>query len=209
MHLKLSERRTANVPVRHNRLGKMSSEIFLLLFLAWASRLNSWAAAGPEQGTLSLGQVAGLPGTEVLAPVYFTPSSPQVKVGRISATIHFENKSVSFLRAEKGIQLDSTNGTFEVKAEEDTKNAGQSILHLQVSAGPGERFRDGLLIFLRFAIKADAPARATINLNLGDVDARDMETPPRPVTPVSAKNGTIQVDKPDDVPYTACFFFSH
>lgn len=183
--------------------------IFFIALLSWAAGLNGWAAAAPEQGTVSLGQVASLPGTEVLAPVYFTPSSPQVKVGRISATIHFENKSVSFVRAEKGIQLDSTNGTFEVKAEEDTKNAGQSILHLQVTAGAGEHFRDGLLIFLRFAIKSDTPGGATITLRLGDVDASDIETPPRPVTPLGAKNGTIQVDKPDDVPYTACFFFSH
>jgi cohesin domain-containing protein len=209
VHLKLSERRTANVPARRNRLGKMRGGIFLFVFLAWAAGLNGWAAAGPEQGTVSLGQVASLPGTEVLAPVYFTPSSPQVRVGGISATIRFENKSVSFVRAEKGIQLDSTNGTFEVKVDEDPKNTGQSILHLQVTAGAGERFRDGLLIFLRFAIKSDAPAGATITLKLGDVDARDVETPPRPVTPLAAKNGTIQVDKPDDVPYTACFFFSH
>ena len=209
MHLKLSERRVTNVAVRHNRLGKMRGGIILFVFLAWAAGLNGWAAAGPEQGTVSLGQVAGLPDTEVLAPVYFTPSSPQVRVGRISATVHFENKSVSFVRAEKGIQLDSTNGTFEVKADEDAKNAGQSILHLKVSAGAGERFRDGLLIFLRFAIKSNAPAAATITLQLRDVDASDVETPPRPVTPLVAKNGTIQVMKPEDVPYTACFFFSH
>jgi hypothetical protein len=209
VHLKLSERRVNNADVRHNRLGKMRGGIFLLVYLAWVAGPNGWAAAGPEQGTVSLGQVASLPGTEVLAPVYFTPSNPQVQVGRLSATVHFENKSVSFLRAEKGIQLDSTKGSFEVKTDEDAKNAGQSILHLQVSAGAGEHFRDGLLIFLRFAIKSDAPEGATITLKLGDIDARDVETPPRPVTPLESKNGTIQVMKPDDVPYTACFFFSH
>jgi hypothetical protein len=53
----------------------MRSGIFLSVLLAGAAGLNGWATAGPVQATVSLGQVASLPGTEVLASVYFTASS--------------------------------------------------------------------------------------------------------------------------------------
>ena len=180
------------------------------LLLVWGGLLSASAVAAPDNATsVTLGDVAGLPKTQVMVPLYLTPNPPTKKVGRISGTITFENKGVTFLKAEKGIILQGVNGTFDVRIQEDPKNAGLSLINFEISSGSGERLREGVLLFLTFSIKGDASPDVDIPLKLQDVKLTDGEDPPHPVQPLTSKNGTIDVIVPEEVPYTSCFFFSH
>ena len=212
MTVKFPESEDAKTSPRYNALlDGIRRGIFLfevLLICVWAPVAS--AIAAPENATsVSLGDVAGLPATQVMVPLYFTPGTPQTKVSRISATVRFENKAASFMKADKGILLDSAHGTFTVKVENDPAHSDQSILHLELSSGGGERFREGVLLFLTFAIKKDAPPGPKVTLYLQNLQVSNVDTPAHAVEPSEAKNGTIQVSKPEEVPYTACFFFSH
>ena len=183
--------------------------LFGILLIWGGALLASVLAASQKPTAVSLGDVSSLPDTQVMVPLYFTPNPPETKAGRLSATIRFENQRVRFLRAEKGIVLESIQGTVAVKEESDTGNAQQSVLRMEIAAGGEERLREGVLLFLTFAIKADAPAGTTVTLQLQDLQAGSLEAPARAIEPLAAKNGTIQVIKPEEVPYTSCFFFTH
>ena len=180
------------------------------VLLIWGGALLASALEALQNPpAVSLGAVSGLPNTQVMVPLYFTPNSPETKVGRLNATIRFENQAARFLRAEKGIILETTQGTFAAREESDPGNAQQSVLHVEIAAGGEERLREGVLLFLMFSIKADASAGTTVALQLQDLQASNGETPAQAIEPVTTKNGTIQVIKPEEVPFISCFFFTH
>jgi len=181
------------------------------LLLLWGCALVVTAFAAPQDRTaVSLGDVAtSVPNTQVSVPLSFAPNPPHVRVGRLRATIRFENQVVSFLKAEKGITLESERGGLEVKQESDSKNAKESILRVEVSRGGGEFLREGVLAFLVFSIKEDAPVGTTVTLQLQDLEASSLDTPAHAIEPLAAKDGTIQMINQEEAPYTNCFFFTH
>ncbi len=185
------------------------SAFLLVLFLLCALQL---ANAAPPNGTvISLGSGSGQAKSQVSVPLFLTPDPPSLQVGEISATITFNNKDVSFVKAEKGFLLDSAGAAFEVKSENDPKDPNKSILHLEVATKgePRQPLHDGLVLTLAFQIPAEASAGAKVDLVLEKVSANDLSAPPKAIAVLPGKNGTIEVMSKDQAPYVACFFFSH
>src|SRR5437867_12023011 len=95
---------SAKFPAVQRGLDRFISTLALFFLLSVS---GSARAAGT---TVSLGTVSGLPTAEVFIPVLLDPSPSEVKIGDITAAIKFENKLVSFVRAEKGFLLDGVSG---------------------------------------------------------------------------------------------------
>lgn len=185
---------------------------FFVIFFLGGAVLGKAAPAAPQKTTLvSLGEVAGGPKSQVIVPVFLTPASPETKVGRVSATITFNSKVVTFVRAEKGFLLEGVNGAFKVDLQKDANNSEQSVLGVDIFTQGENRkpLREGMILSLLIDINEDTPAGTNIPLELGKVVASSLDSPPQPIEPLTSKNGNIEVLKPESVPYVACFFFTH
>jgi hypothetical protein len=146
----------------------------------------------------------------VSVPLFFTPpSSPDAGAGRLKATIRFEKQAVTFLKADKGIILESLMGRLEVKQESDSENPQGAILRIEISSDGKEHLREGILSLLVFSINEDAPAGTKVALQLRDLEADSLDAPTRKIEPLAAKDGSIQVIRPEETPYVNCFFFTH
>ena len=180
------------------------------ILLIWGGALLASALAASQKPTaVSLGDVSSLPDTQVMVPLYFTPNPPETKAGRLSATIRFENQAVTFLKADKGIILESLLGRLEVKQEGDSENPPGAILRVEISSDGKEHLREGILALLMFSINEDAPAGTKVALQLRDLKADSLDSPTQAIEPLAAKDGSIQVIRPEDTPYVSCFFFTH
>ncbi len=191
------------------RKGSFLISMVGILLLGGSALLVPAGAVLQKPTAVSLGDVASVSGTEVMVPLYFTPNAQESRAGRLSASIGFETQSVRFLRAEKGIVLETSRGTFAVKEETDAGNAAQAVLRVEITAGDGEGLREGVLLFLTFTIKPEASSGTTVTLPVQKIEISSLETPARAIEPVTTKNGTIQIIRPEEVPYTSCFFFTH
>lgn len=165
-------------------------------------------AATAEITAISLGAVSAPPRGQVMVPLFLTPG---MQVGSLSATIRFEKNALAFVRAEKGFLLDSVNATFRAEVTDDASSPGQSVLRLEVSTGGENRrpLREGLVLSLVFRVEADATPDTTVRLLFDGLSAATPETPPRPVAPLAGREGTVEILRPDAVPYVGCFFFTH
>lgn len=174
--------------------------------------LQHFAHAAPPKGTtISLGSVAGQANSQVSVPVFLTPDPPSLEVGEISATITFNNKEVSFVKAEKGFLLDGAGAAVTVKSQNDSDDPNKSILHLEVVTKGEHRkpLHDGLVLTLAFQISPEASAGSKLNLTLEKVSAKDLSAPPKAIALLPGNNGDIEVMSKEQAPYVACFFFSH
>jgi len=178
----------------------------------WGAEALYSVQAASEDGTrVSLGTVSGPPKGQVMVPLYLTPDPAGIKVGSISAAIGFKGKVVSFVRAEKGFLLDGVNAGFEVELRKDDKDPDKSILQLEVATEGVERkaLREGLILSLIFRIEADAPESTKVALTFEELSAGNLDSPAGAIEPLSGKEGSIEVISPEQVPYVACFFFTH
>jgi hypothetical protein len=197
--------------IQSRRKPVLSVMIAAVLLLATALFRPAAAIAAEGETTVSLGTVSGLPNTDVLMPVMLTPSPPELRVGEFKATIGFDNKLVSFLRAEKGFLLDGVNATFQTVLEADPKDPNHSLLNLSVATqgDPRKALRDGLILTLDFHISATAKAGSKIDVAVEKVSASDLSAPPKAIQPVAGNKGIVEVIPPEQEPYVACFFFTH
>jgi hypothetical protein len=189
------------------KLGVLAALVFIA---AAPGRLS--AQKDSEKATrISLGAVSGAAKSQVMVPLFLTPYPPEVPVGSISATIEYPSKGITFLKAEKSFLLDGVNGGFEAQAGKDPKDPGKSTIHIEVSTKgePRKALREGLALTLLFRIEPDAPSGTTVNLALQQAAATNLDAPPNPIQPIARKDGSIEILKPESVPYTGCFFFSH
>jgi hypothetical protein len=172
---------------------------------------------GPAQTTaskgtrISLGTVSAPPKGEVMAPLYLTPDPSETRVGSISARIRFDSSLFTFVKAEKGFLLDGVGGEVTSSLEKDPKDAGKSSILLEVATKgePRKALREGLVLTLVFRIGENAPAGQSFPLTVEEARATDIADPPKAVQPLVSQGGTIEVIRPEEVPYVACFFFSH
>ena len=203
----------------HRKLppGWRASSAGVLLSLAFLlgtgeAGLASPAQAAPARGTrVSLGSVSAAPKGQVMVPLFLTPVPSETQVGSLSAAISFEGKAVSFLRADKGFLLDGVNGGIEAQLQKDSSNPNKSILQLEVTTRGENRkaLREGLLLSLVFRVEADAVPETNVTLNFEKLSAATPDAPPKAIEPLVGQKGTIEVLKPESVPYVGCFFFTH
>ena len=169
------------------------------------------AAAGENGSSVALGAVSGLPSSNVLVPVLWQPSPSDVKIGSISAAIRFENKSVAFVKGEKGFLLDGVNANFKTEIKNDPGDSSHTVLQLEIATQgePRKALRDGLLMTLVFHIDEKAQAKSKVDLELAKVSGTDLSAPPKPVQPLTGQKGSIEILPPEQAPYVPCFFFTH
>ena len=167
--------------------------------------------AAPGATAISLGAVSSPPKGQVMIPLFLTPGGSGSQVGSFSAAIRFEKGSLAFVRAEKGFLLDSVNATFHAEVTDDAAHPGQSVVQLEVSAGGADpkSLREGLVLSLVFRVEANATPDTTAILAFDRVTATTPGAPSREVTPLIGRQGTVEILRPDAVPYVSCFFFTH
>ena len=184
----------------------------VLLSALWILPAALLAQAANGQGTrIALGAVSGVAKSQVMVPLYLTPDPSGIKVGSISATIAFETKAVTFLKAEEGFLLDGVNADFEADLQKDADDPNKSILRLEVATEGDERkaLREGLILSLIFRVNDDAADGTVVPLVFEQIAAKGIATPPSAIEPLSSQNGTIEVILEDALPYVGCFFFTH
>ena len=140
-----------------------------------------------------------------------TPFPSDLRVGEVKATIGFNNKVISFLRAEKGFLLDGVNAGFAADLAVDPKDSGHSQLSLTVATkgDPRKALREGLLLTLVFHISGTAAAGLKIDVAIEKVSASDLSAPPKAIQPLTGNKGIVEVLPPEQAPYVSCFFFTH
>lgn len=189
----------------------------IILSVAYFLSVADAGLAGPAQAVaakatrVSLGTVSSAPRGHVIVPLFLTPGAPEIQVGSISASIRFDSKSVTFQRAEKGFLLDGVNGALEAEVKQDSANPNQAVIQLEVFTGGENRkaLREGLVLSLLFRVEAGAAPDTNVALTLYNLSAATPETPPKPIAPLVGQTGTIEILKPEAVPYVGCFFFTH
>lgn len=195
------------------RISRLPRGALLLTFflLGGSVRVPPAFAAPQKEIMVTLGAVSGAPKSEVLVPLMLAPSPPELQIGDISATIRFENKAASFLRAEKGFLLDGVNAGFEAQIQKDPGDPNQSVLQLEVATKgePRKALREGLVLTLVFRIAEGVNPGTVVDLNIEKLTAGDLSAPAKPIAPLSGQKGSIEVISPEQVPYVACFFFTH
>ncbi len=80
-------------------------------------------------------------------------------------------------------------------------------IEISTAGEPRKPLREGLILTLVFRINEKANAPETVKLDLQKTSVTTIDT--KPVQPILSKNGTIEIVKPESVPYVGCFFFSH
>jgi hypothetical protein len=198
-------------PVAKVRCGKfvLFGVIFVGAFLPAASAQEPEKEA-PKATLLSLGAVSGAGKAQVMVPLFVTPYPAELPVGSISASLVYQSKGLTFVRAEKSFLLDGVGGVFQVQPAKDPDDPDKSILAIEVSTKgePRKALREGLILTLVFKIDADAKP-GTVSLDLQKMTASNLDLPPKPIQPLVSKSGTIEIVAPEGVPYVGCFFFSH
>ena len=189
-----------------------AAAILLLTFVSQSASAQKAAPdAMPNATLISLGNVEGLPKSQVLIPVLLTPFPQELKIGEFKASIGFDSQWVTYLRAEKGFLLDGEGGVFQTDVQTDVGKPGHSVIHLTVTTKgtPRQAIREGLVVTLAFRILESAPAATIVDVALSDLNASDLSDPPKSIRPLTGKNGSITVLAPEQNPYVPCFFFTH
>jgi len=183
-----------------------------MVLAALLSPKASWAfpaqAAPGSATTVTLGAVSSPPKGQVMVPLFLTPGAP---VGSLSALIRFDRGALTFVRAEKGFLLDGASATFRAEVRDDGSTPGQSVIELQVStsAEAPRALREGLVLSLVFRVADSATPESTTSLRIERLTAGSPEAPPKPVAPVVARDGSVEILRQEAVPYVGCFFFTH
>jgi hypothetical protein len=182
-----------------------------VLLLFGSGVLSSGQTAASKGTRISLGTVAAPPKGEVMAPLYLAPDPPEVRVGKISARIRFDGDRFTFVRAEKGFLLDGVGGEVKATLVKDPQETGKASILLEVATKgePRKPLREGLILTLVFGIGESAPMGQSFPLAIEEALATDIADPPKAIQPLVSENGAIEVIRPEEVPYVACFFFSH
>ena len=160
-----------------------------------------------------VGEITGNPGNSLMIPLYYTPY-PNVPLRSFTVEIEYVSNSLKFKRAEKGTAAESAGAEVEAVLTDgaaDPKGVTRSKLRLTLSLTdkqPQRGLPEGLLAYLLFQLSTQAKP-FVIKLNTAVVSAQDIQNPPRKVSKVYAKAGTVVVELADVNPEATCFFFSH
>ena len=162
---------------------------------------------------VSLAELGGTPGANMMMPLYFTPD-PKTPVRSLTLDIEFVSNNLKFQKASKGTAAETVNADITTSITEgkpDDKGVTRSTLHLTATirdASNKTGLPDGLLAYLLFQISLDAKPFA-IKLVPTVVEADGVGDPPAKVSKVGTESGLVMVQVLDVMPEATCFFFTH
>jgi hypothetical protein len=162
---------------------------------------------------ISLGEITGSPGANLMVPLYYTPD-PKAPLRSLSVDVDFVSSHLKFQKSARGVIPDDVaadiNATIK-DGEPDSKGISRSVLHVTVALtdkNSKKGLPEGLLAFLLFQVSMDAKP-FTIKLTPLVVAAEDVQNPNKKMAKIAATPGTVAVEIPDLLPEATCFFFSH
>lgn len=164
------------------------------------------AAPAVKVTSLALGSLKSPPGNQVFIPMMLAIAGTPA-IGTIVSQVTFPNKLVSFEGATSGLPADLVKIEISAVVEADDKDPANSILKVTLVSEKGETIPSGVLAYLGFKVSDRAPLGQAISLKSA-VSALTSDDPPKPVGPIVAKDGEIEV-KVSDNPFYACFFYMH
>jgi len=173
-------------------------------------------ADGNSGGTplrLAMATQSGLPGTDIVLPLYLTPPAG-VELRSLTVEIEWVSKNIQFSRLEAGVATQSIGANIAGRITGTTRDAN-SIEHstLQIDASVAEQnpkrgFPEGLIAYLMFHISTGAQPYS-VELRPRLVGARPIGSPDITITQAEIREGKINVELPGLPPYVTCFFFGH
>ena len=193
--------------------------VFFLTCVAALSPAQGQTAGGGNSEAeskvprVSVGEIGGNPGSNLMVPLYFTPD-PNRPLRSISIELDYVSNSLKFQQAATGTAVEQSGATMKATLTDgtpDDKDVTRSKLRIDIEVPAdqaGKSIPDGLLSFLMFRVSDEAKPFA-IRLNTNVLAAQTAQTPSQPVADVGALPGMVVVDQGDLLPEQTCFFFSH
>ena len=197
----------------------------LWLAVAWAlhsmpPQLQAAALQSVSEQTprVSLAEIDGTPGASLMMPLSLTPD-PKNPLRSLTVDIEYVSNSLIFQKASRGLAAELANADIQsnlTESKPDDKGLKRAKLRVTASLpepNPKEGLPQGLLAYLLFQVSPDAkPFLVTMTPTI--VSAYDLSTPPKEVTNVVTKPGSVSIDDLGDrydrlAPAVACFFFTH
>ena len=195
------------------------------LAVAWAlhsmpPQLQAAALQSVSEQTprVSLAEIDGTPGASLMMPLSLTPD-PKNPLRSLTVDIEYVSNSLIFQKASRGLAAELANADIQsnlTESKPDDKGLRRAKLRVTASLpepNPKEGLPQGLLAYLLFQVSPDAkPFLVTMTPTI--VSAYDLSTPPKEVTNVVTKPGSVSIDDLGDrydrlAPAVACFFFTH
>jgi hypothetical protein len=174
--------------------------VLLCLFV-----LVAGAGSAQELPTgVTVSATAGVPGAEVTTPVYLA-SAKEAKPGAITLSLSFPSHLLTFRKVES--DLADAFG-FTVATALKTRDEGSTTVldvDIRYKEADGKVIPDGPVARLTFEISATATMNTAITLHAAVVGTTT-DVPPKPLTPVKAYDGKIDVT---GEAVFACFFYMH
>lgn len=195
------------------------------LAVAWAlhsmpPQLQAAALQSVSEQTprVSLAEIVGTPGASLMMPLSLTPD-PKNPLRSLTVDIEYVSNSLIFQKASRGLAAELANADIQsnlTESKPDDKGLKRAKLRVTASlpeSNPKEGLPQGLLAYLLFQVSPDAkPFLVTMTPTI--VSAYDLSTPPKEVTNVVTKPGSVSIDDLGNrydrlAPAVACFFFTH
>ena len=170
------------------------------------SSTPAWGQTQAAEATrLDLGFDTEQPGHEVVMPLMLDlPEGVEVRTA--ISEISFPTDLLSFGGVSAGLSAQAAGAEVNAVEKPDDQNPENTIVTVTVSTQQEGAIPSGMIADLVFTISEDAPIELTIPLG-NVVSALTTDDPPRPVDPITGKEGEIVVSATS--PVFACFFYMH
>ena len=174
------------------------------------SKKNGKSESGPR---ISLGELIGNPGDELMIPLYYKPAEAE-PVRSLTLDIDFVSNHLKFQKASPGVFPEGMAADVTATVSQgapDPKGVVRSKVRVKVALkeqNPRKGLPEALLAFLQFQVARDAKP-FSIKLTPSVISAEDLRSVPRKVAEIAADPGTVVVQSRDFLPEVSCFFFTH
>ncbi len=182
------------------RLAVLSLGLFLSFSWQPPESAQAEETVGEEQGeymaTVTLETAMGLPGSELIIPIYLTAGAG-IEVGSLGFAVLVPVHILSFSGSESAYTLFDTDASFRAQPTEE------GVLNVAIEA---TTIPDGLLGFLTFKIDEGAQ-HEDIFLEVANLEVKTTEG--EAVQPVKGSGKKITISDPTAPGIFACFFYMH
>ena len=178
----------------------------ILVVAGAVSSTPAWGQTQAAEATrLDLGFDTEQPGHEVVMPLMLDlPEGVEVRTA--ISEISFPTDLLSFGGVSAGLSAQAAGAEVNAVEKPDDQNPENTLVTVTVSTQQEGAIPSGMIADLVFTISEDAPIELAIPLG-NVVSALTTDDPPRPVDPITGKEGEIVVSATS--PVFACFFYMH